>query len=153
MQGFVERIATDPSGPNWLVTASSRGHLTLWDMRFNLAVNSFQQPQVTLFTHNFIRPVRPAQCCLCFGSPCGIVCGMHEQILPQPRNFTALSFQSTAGLVQNYPVEALAPALATPARLGLQESSIAVPLVYVAAGPQEVGLWDIEQGKCHQVIH
>ena len=27
----------------------------------------------------------------------------------------------------------------------------ACPLVYVAAGPHEVGLWDIEEGKCHQV--
>ena len=23
--------------------------------------------------------------------------------------------------------------------------------MYVAAGPHEVGLWDIEEGKCHQV--
>ncbi len=26
-----------------------------------------------------------------------------------------------------------------------------MPLVYVAAGPHEIGLWDVEQGKCHQV--
>ncbi len=36
----------DPSGPNWLMTGSSRGHLTLWDMRFQLAVNSTQMAQV-----------------------------------------------------------------------------------------------------------
>ena len=51
---------------------------------------------------------------------------------------------------QGFPIEALAPALAPPTRLGLQESSLATPLVYVAAGPQEIGLWDVEQGKCHQ---
>ena len=52
---------------------------------------------------------------------------------------------------QGFPIEALAPALAPPTKLGLQESSLATPLVYVAAGPQEIGLWDVEQGKCHQV--
>lgn len=52
---------------------------------------------------------------------------------------------------QGFPIEALAPALAPPPRLGLQESSLTMPLVYVAAGPHEIGLWDVEQGKCHQV--
>ena len=28
----------------------------------------------------------------------------------------------------------------------------ASPLVYVAAGGNEVGLWDIQEGKCHQVM-
>ncbi len=27
-----------------------------------------------------------------------------------------------------------------------------MPLVYVAAGPQEIGVWDVEQGQCHQVF-
>ena len=54
-------------------------------------------------------------------------------------------------LRQGYPIEALAPALAPPVRLGVQESSLAAPLVYAAAGPHEVGLWDVEQGRCHQV--
>ncbi|EIE24687.1 hypothetical protein COCSUDRAFT_258, partial [Coccomyxa subellipsoidea C-169] len=84
-------------GCAWLLTGSSRGYLTLWDMRFQLAVNSIQQPQ-------------------------------------------------------GFPIDALAPALAPPTKLGLQESSLATPLVYVAAGPQEIGLYDVEQGKCHQVL-
>lgn len=46
MQGLLEKLAVDPSGPNWLMTGSSRGHLTLWDMRFQLAVNSTQLAQV-----------------------------------------------------------------------------------------------------------
>ncbi|KAK9909837.1 hypothetical protein WJX75_008190 [Coccomyxa subellipsoidea] len=96
-QGVLERLAVDTNGQSWLLTGSSRGQLTLWDMRFQLAVNSIQQPQ-------------------------------------------------------GFPIEALAPALAPPTRLGLQESSLATPLVYVAAGPQEIGLWDVEQGKCHQVL-
>ena len=47
LQGLLERLAVDPSGPNWLMTGSSRGHLTLWDMRFQLAVKSIQLAQVT----------------------------------------------------------------------------------------------------------
>ena len=46
----------------------------------------------------------------------------------------------------------MSPALCPPARLGLQESSLTTPLVYVASGPHEVGLWDVEQSKCHQVV-
>jgi hypothetical protein len=44
-QGLLERLAVDPGGPAWLLSGTSRGHLTLWDMRFQLAVNSIQQPQ------------------------------------------------------------------------------------------------------------
>jgi len=55
-------------------------------------------------------------------------------------------------LLQSHPIEAMSPALCPPARLGLQESSLTTPLVYVASGPHEVGLWDMEQSKCHQVF-
>ena len=47
----------DPSGPNWLMTGSSRGHLTLWDMRFQLAVKSIQLAQVT---RSFDTDTKPA---------------------------------------------------------------------------------------------
>ena len=53
--------------------------------------------------------------------------------------------------VQSHPIEALSPALCPPARLGLQDSSLSTPLVYVASGPHEISLWDVEQSKCHQV--
>lgn len=143
-------MAADPSGSNWLVTGSSRGHLTLWDMRFNLAVNSIQQPQVcSRYTFSHLASV---------AAPCQAVSSMHYSWKPiwrgEPEQMLYLAEhrQGWCAWLQNYPVEALAPALASPARLGLQESSIATPLVYVASGPQEIGLWDIEQGKCHQVI-
>lgn len=45
-------------------------------------------------------------------------------------------------------------AAAAPSRLGLSPGSLprpGVPLVYVAAGLQEVGLWDVLDGQCHQV--
>ena len=47
----------DPSGPNWLMTGSSRGHLTLWDMRFQLTVKSIQLAQVT---YSFDADTKPA---------------------------------------------------------------------------------------------
>lgn len=86
-----------PAGSNWLLTGSSRGFLDLWDVRFQLRVNSWQHP-------------------------------------------------TKAG------IDALAPATASPARLGLREAQLGGrPLVYVAAGQNEVGLWDLVDCKCHQV--
>ena len=65
------------------------------------------------------------------------------------------SFKATGvtwyAAAQNHPIEALSPALCPPARLGLQDSSLSTPLVYVASGPHEICLWDVEQSKCHQV--
>ncbi len=50
------------------------------------------------------------------------------------------------------PVEALAPAVAPVGHLGLRGGGRgSSPLVYIAAGRHEVGLWDVEEGKCHQV--
>lgn len=51
-------------------------------------------------------------------------------------------------------IDAMSLALASPSRLGLSPSSLphpGVPLLYIAAGLQEVGLWDILDGQCHQV--
>lgn len=45
-------------------------------------------------------------------------------------------------------------AVAAPPRLGLQQGSLphpGVPLLYMSAGMQEVGLWDVLDGRCHQV--
>lgn len=92
--GVVERFVLDPAAHNWLLGGSSRGQLSLWDLRFRLPVNSWQHP---------------------------------------------------AGA----PITALAQASAPLHRLGL--SAAAGPLVYVAAGEQEVGLWDIADAKCRQV--
>lgn len=51
-------------------------------------------------------------------------------------------------------IDAMSLAVAAPPRLGLQQGSLphpGVPLLYVSAGLQEVGLWDVLHGKCHQV--
>lgn len=44
-------------------------------------------------------------------------------------------------------------AVAAPPRLGLAGGlpHAGVPLLYIAAGQQEVGLWDVLDGRCHQV--
>ena len=104
LQGLLEHLALDPSGSSWLVAGSSRGHLTLFDMRFRLPVVSWQLP-----------PVGPS--------------------------------------ARSVHIDALAPALAPPQRLGLAAAQPLPrsPLVYVAAGPHEISLWDVETGRCHQV--
>lgn len=48
----------------------------------------------------------------------------------------------------------MAAAVAAPPRLGLAAGSLphaGVPLLYISAGLQEVGLWDVLDGRCHQV--
>lgn len=43
--GYIERFALEPSScQNWLITGSSRGILTLWDIRFRLPVVQWQHP-------------------------------------------------------------------------------------------------------------
>uniref|UniRef100_A0A803NU41 non-specific serine/threonine protein kinase n=1 Tax=Cannabis sativa TaxID=3483 RepID=A0A803NU41_CANSA len=43
--GYVSSLVTGPCG-NWFVSGSSRGELTLWDLRFLIPVNSWQYPLV-----------------------------------------------------------------------------------------------------------
>lgn len=53
-------------------------------------------------------------------------------------------------------IQAMAAAVAAPSRLGLAQVGLprpGVPLLYIAAGRQEVSLWDVLDGQCHQVRH
>lgn len=43
--GLVSQVVADPSGQHWLAQGTSRGWVTLWDVRFLLCVNSWQHPQ------------------------------------------------------------------------------------------------------------
>lgn len=108
-QGLVEQLVSEPCLPSsshghWLLTGSTRGFLTLWDVRFQLPVRTWQHPM---------------RCA----------------------------------------IDGLAVACAPPGRLGLSllPSSPAPvgpaggPLVYVAAGRNEVGLWDVAAAHCRQV--
>lgn len=91
-EGYVSSLVTGPCG-NWFVSGSSRGVLTLWDLRFLVPVNSWQYSQV---------------------------CPIEKMCLFVPPPNAAVS---------------------TTAR----------PLIYVAAGCNEVSLWNAENGSCHQV--
>ncbi|CAL9043768.1 unnamed protein product [Musa banksii] len=91
-EGYVSSLVMGQCG-NWFVSGSSRGFLTLWDLRFLLPVNSWQYPTVC--------PVEK----LC--------------LLIPPAN---------------------------------SSSTVTRPLVYVAAGHNEVSLWNAENGSCHQVL-
>ncbi|GAB2219712.1 hypothetical protein Droror1_Dr00007349 [Drosera rotundifolia] len=91
-EGYISSLVADPSG-NWFVSGSSRGVLTLWDLRFLIPVNSWVYPHPCLIEK------------MCLFVP---------------------------------------PSASLPAT--------SRPLVYVAAGPHEVSLWNAENGSCHQVL-
>ncbi|KAL2928991.1 Serine/threonine-protein kinase VPS15 [Bienertia sinuspersici] len=46
-EGYISTLVTDPCG-NWFISGSSRGVLTLWDLRFRIPVNSWQYPRPCL---------------------------------------------------------------------------------------------------------
>nr|XP_043627888.1 serine/threonine-protein kinase VPS15 [Erigeron canadensis] len=92
-EGYVSALVASPCG-NWFVSGSSRGVLTLWDLRFGIPVNSWQY---------------------------SVACPIADMCLFVPPQSTSLS---------------------TTVR----------PLVYVAAGCNEVSLWNAENGSCHQVL-
>ncbi|KAG9157708.1 hypothetical protein Leryth_021228 [Lithospermum erythrorhizon] len=92
-EGYVSSLIADPCG-NWFVSGSSRGVLTLWDLRFLIPVNSWQY---------------------------SITCPIEKMCLFIPSSSTTFSATTR-------------------------------PLVYVAAGFNEVSLWNAENGSCHQVL-
>ncbi|XP_021277127.1 phosphoinositide 3-kinase regulatory subunit 4 isoform X2 [Herrania umbratica] len=92
-EGYVSCLVAGPCG-NWFVSGSSRGVLTLWDLRFLIPVNSWQY---------------------------SLVCPVEKMCLFVPPSSVSVS---------------------TTAR----------PLIYVAAGSNEVSLWNAENGSCHQVF-
>lgn len=92
-EGYVCSLVTSPCG-NWFVSGSSRGVLTLWDLRFGIPVNSWQY---------------------------SVACPIEKMCLYVPPLNNSLS-------------------------------NTVRPLVYVAAGSNEVSLWNAENGSCHQVL-
>eukprot|EP00250_Pteridium_aquilinum_P016932 c23371_g3_i3 orf=69-4718(+) len=92
-QGYISATAL-ASCSNWLVTGTSRGVLTLWDLRFQIPVNTWHHPSSSLIEST---------------SP----------VFPQS--------ESMAG-------------------------SMSRAYVYIAAGRDEVALWNAEDGSCQQVL-
>ncbi|XP_029116329.1 serine/threonine-protein kinase VPS15 isoform X2 [Elaeis guineensis] len=91
-EGYISSLVMSQCG-NWFVSGSSRGVLTLWDLRFLLPVNSWHY---------------------------SLACPVEKMCLLVP------------------PSNSMSP--------------MARPLVYVAAGCNEVSLWNAENGSCHQVF-
>ncbi|KAH9304628.1 hypothetical protein KI387_009032, partial [Taxus chinensis] len=92
-EGYISSVVLDPC-QSWLVSGSSRGVLTLWDVRFHIPVNTWQHP---------------------------MACPIEKMCLHIPAS--------------NY----------LPCTTG-------DPLVYVAAGFNEVALWNAKDGSCQQVF-
>ncbi|XWS72101.1 hypothetical protein CRYUN_Cryun02cG0011700 [Craigia yunnanensis] len=92
-EGYISCLVAGPCG-NWFVSGSSRGVLTLWDLRFLIPVNSWQY---------------------------SLVCPVEKMCLFVPPS-------------------------------SISVSTTARPLIYVAAGSNEVSLWNAENGSCHQVF-
>ncbi|KAL3625419.1 Serine/threonine-protein kinase [Castilleja foliolosa] len=92
-EGYISSLVADPCG-NWFISGSSRGVLTLWDLRFCIPVNSWKY---------------------------SLECPIEKMCLFVPPAGTPLSVATR-------------------------------PLVYVAAGGNEVSLWNAENGSCHQVL-
>ncbi|KAH7447982.1 hypothetical protein KP509_01G130700 [Ceratopteris richardii] len=92
-QGYISATAL-ASCYTWLVTGTSRGVLTLWDLRFQIPVNTWQHP-----SGSFVETM--------------------SAVLP-------------------------------PSESGTVSASRAY--VYVAAGREEVALWNAEDGTCQQVL-
>ncbi|KHN40371.1 Phosphoinositide 3-kinase regulatory subunit 4 [Glycine soja] len=92
-EGYASSLASGPCG-NWFVSGSSRGVITLWDLRFLIPVNSWQY---------------------------SLACPIEKMRLFLPPSNASVS-------------------------------SAARPLVYVAAGCNEVSLWNAENASCHQVL-
>lgn len=92
-EGYASSLASGPCG-NWFVSGSSRGVITLWDLRFLIPVNSWQY---------------------------SLACPIEKMCLFLPPSNASLC-------------------------------SAARPLVYVAAGCNEVSLWNAENASCHQVL-
>ncbi|MQL91350.1 hypothetical protein Taro_023949 [Colocasia esculenta] len=92
-EGYISSLVMGSCG-NWFVSGSSRGVLTLWDLRFRLPVYSWQY---------------------------STECPIEDMCLFIPPANTTISASGR-------------------------------PLVYVAAGCDEVSLWNAENGSCHQVL-
>lgn len=126
-------------GPSLLVYTTARGGLAAWDLRSGGDAWTLPCPPVQGALERFVLDPS-SQNWLLGGTSRGWL-GLWDVRFRLPLN----SWQHPAGA----PITALALASSPPQRLGLPGTS--APLVYVAAGEQEVGLWDVAEAKCQQV--
>lgn len=127
-------------GPSLLVYSTARGGLSAWDLRAGGNAWALPCPPVQGALERFVLDPT-SQNWLLGGTSRGWLC-LWDVRFRLPVN----SWQHPAGA----PIAALALASSPPQRLGLPGTS--APLVYVATGEQEVGLWDVAEAKCQQVL-
>lgn len=126
-------------GPSLLVYTTAKGGLAAWDLRAGGDAWALPCSPVQGALERFV--LDPAsQNWLLGGTSRGWLCLWDVRF-----RLPVSSWQHPAGA----PIAALALASAPPQRLGLPGTG--APLVYVAAGEQEVGLWDVAEAKCQQV--
>lgn len=127
-------------GPSLLVYSTQAGGLAAWDLRMGQDAWSLPHSPVAGAVERLVLDPT-SQNWLVGGTSRGHLC-LWDARFRLPVN----EWQHPAGV----PVAALALAEAPPQRLGLGGRGGA-PLLYVAAGDQEVGLWDVAEGTCQQV--
>ncbi|GLI69871.1 hypothetical protein VaNZ11_014588, partial [Volvox africanus] len=140
VRGLPEHLLADPShSASWLMTGSSRGYLCLWDVRFLQCV------------HTWRHPLR------CPIDALALATGPPARVMPQ--NVQSAQAIQSVQQQQQPQLQLQAQAQFSTRRLGPGQSgagpggeSSGCPLVWVAAGQGEAGLWDIVSGRCRQVL-
>lgn len=130
-------------GPSLLVYTTQQGGLAAWDVRMGRDAWALPCcPSQGALQRLALDPA--SQNWLLGGTSRGHLCLWDARF-----RLPVASWQHPTGA----PIAALALATASPQRLGLGLGGAGAgggPLLYVAAGDQEVGLWDIAEAKCQQ---
>ncbi|CAI6010672.1 unnamed protein product [Closterium sp. NIES-65] len=144
--GAPTHVLPDPHHGLWLLAASSCSALCLWDLRFLLPLSSWRLPSAPSAPHpppiTALAPMLPAAF-----PPAGDAMGAAAAGGPEhlPGWFGAdRGSAATKGAV------GAAGGGAAAAGAGGAVGGASRPLVYVASGRDEVGLWSADTGQCHQ---
>ncbi|CAI5488645.1 unnamed protein product [Closterium sp. Naga37s-1] len=148
--GAPTHVLPDPQHGLWLLAASSCSALCLWDLRFLLPLSSWRLPSAPSAPHpppiTALAPMLPAAF-----PPAGDAMGAAAAGGPEhlPGWFGADRGRggTGGGAVGATGGGAAAAGAAGP---GGAVGGASRPLVYVASGRDEVGLWSADTGQCHQ---
>ncbi|CAI5500304.1 unnamed protein product [Closterium sp. Naga37s-1] len=147
--GAPTHVLPDPQHGLWLLGASSCSALCLWDLRFLLPLSSWRLPSAPSAPHpppiTALAPMLPAA----FPPP-GDAMGAAAAGGPEhlPGWFGADRGRGGTG---GGAVGAAGGGAAAAGAAGAVGGA-SRPLVYVASGRDEVGLWSADTGQCHQVF-
>ncbi|CAI5491360.1 unnamed protein product [Closterium sp. Naga37s-1] len=147
--GAPTHVLPDPQHGLWLLAASSCSALCLWDLRFLLPLSSWRLPSAPSAPHpppiTALAPMLPAAF-----PPAGDAMGAAAAGGPEhlPGWFEADRGRGGKG---GGAVGAAGGGAAGAGAAGAVGGA-SRPLVYVASGRDEVGLWSADTGQCHQVF-